>query len=159
MYMEINQLVTRISHKHDVVFRVVNIVNGIATLRGEVIRLICDAPLNDLKTFEEKGDSVISFPSLRQASFTRNEVLKGKVLHIDGDEYYLQKAVEAYRQYGIPAVGYFIDENEMPKRVLALLKKHQPNILVITGHDAIEGKGHDLTNIDSYRNSKFLPNA
>lgn len=149
--LKINSLVTRISHNHDVIFRVINIIDNEAILQGEIYRLVADAPLTDLKDYEVKNKIILSLPTLKFDA----KLLKGKVLHLDGDEFYLKKAMEAYRNYHIDADGYFIKESDMPKFINQLVNKHRPDILVITGHDSII-KGQNIKDINSYRNSKYF---
>lgn len=153
MCMKVNDLVICQNKHRDIVFRIDKVEKGIATLRGEVIRLICEVPLDELKPYSREAAELLSLPQLNTFRFQRNEVLKGKVLHIDGDEHYLKKAIAAYKQYGIPAVGYYIRENEMARNLPGLLKKHQPNILIVTGHDALELNSQNKNDLNSYRNS------
>lgn len=83
----------------------------------------------------------------------------GTVLHLDGDKDYLDLCMTTYRNLSIPAFGYAIDEEEQPKRVLALLEKHYPDILVLTGHDGIKKGAKDLSNVNNYHNSKYFVEA
>ncbi len=149
--LKINSLVTRISHQHDVIFRVINIIDNKALLQGEIYRLVADAPLNDLKEYENKNKIVLSLPVINFDA----KLLRGKILHLDGDEFYLKKAMEAYRHYHIDADGYFIKESDMPKFISQLINKHRPDVLVITGHDSLF-KGQNVSDINSYRNSKYF---
>ena len=64
--------------------------------------------------------------------------MPGKVLQIDGDKEYLKICLDVYTEFGIPAVGVAIPEANQYKEVRSLLEKHNPDILVITGHDAIK---------------------
>ena len=61
--------------------------------------------------------------------------------------------LDVYSQLGIPAVGVAIPEANQYKEIKNLLEKHNPDILVITGHDAMHIKKGDLKNINNYRNS------
>ena len=149
--MKINSLVTRISHNHDLIFRVIDIKDNIALLKGEIFRLAADSPLDDLKEYEVKNKITLSLPSIKKDA----KLLHGKILHLDGDEFYLKKAMEAYKAYSLYADGYFIKEKDMPRYIASLLKKHQPDILVITGHDSLI-KGENKNDINSYRNSKYF---
>lgn len=49
-----NNLVTRKSYNHDLLFRIANIKNNIASLYGEDMRLEADAPLEDLRRVEDR---------------------------------------------------------------------------------------------------------
>ena len=70
--------------------------------------------------------------------------LNGKVLHFDSDNEYLKRSMKLYEKYKVPAVGYRFNEFEMPEELEKLLKKHHPDILIITGHDAIDKKGENV---------------
>ena len=63
--------------------------------------------------------------------------------------------METYKNYSLSAEGYFIKEKDMPKYVESLINKHQPDILVITGHDALI-KGTNINDINNYKNSKYF---
>lgn len=83
----------------------------------------------------------------------------GTVLHIDGDGDYLDLCLTTYKQLSIPAAGYTIDEERQPEVVEDLLKKHTPDLLVLTGHDGfIKGKT-DFKDINNYYSSKYFVEA
>lgn len=130
--MKIGSLVTRFKHNHDIVFRIVDIKNDFAILKGECVRLRADAPLNDLKIYENKEVS----QEIVDLEFNRNfKLINGCVLHLDGDENYLKKCLDVYKKYDIPVQGYYMEEKEMPNQITNLLVKHKPDILIVTGHD------------------------
>jgi len=85
--------------------------------------------------------------------------IPGTVLHIDGDRDYLELCLTTYKQLSIPANGYCIDESTQPAVVEDLLKKHSPDLLVLTGHDGfIKGKV-DFKDINNYHSSKYFVEA
>ena len=90
--------------------------------------------------------------------YTKDKLFKkpGKVLHIDGDEEYTLKCREMYKKLGINAYVLNIPESEQYRQVYNLLKKVNPNILIITGHDAFIKRRNDIYNIDNYKNSKYF---
>lgn len=147
--MRVGDLVTRRKYNHDIVFRIRAIKDRVAILEGEVIRLKADAPLDDLviASIVEKDDNI-----LENELFVRNDdsaLIKGRVLHIDGDQRYLNRSLKIYSKYNVPVVGYFLDEKEMPKQITNLLVQHKPDILVITGHDSYRS----VNNQEVYLNS------
>ena len=79
--------------------------------------------------------------------------IPGKVLQIDGDKEYLKICLDVYTELGIPAVGVAIPEANQYKEVLNLLEKHNPDILVITGHDALTNRSGNVTDLSNYKNS------
>ena len=147
--MKKGDLVTRFKYNHDVVFKIVEIKNNIAFLKGECIRLIADAPISDLRLYEEED-----IQEQIELEFSRNsKLINGCVLHLDGDEHYLKKCLDVYKQYGIPAQGYYMSEKEMPNQITNLLVKHKPDILIITGHDNYK---IDMNKHEQFENSKYF---
>ncbi|MEW5953727.1 MAG: sporulation peptidase YabG [Bacillota bacterium] len=159
-----------------------------AHLKGLDYRLCATAPLEDLQKYEsgdiskywqtlmkknsEQMKRIFSRRSrermrdlVRAANIDNGEQMPsfdvpGKVLHIDGDKDYLDLCLTTYKQLGVPVEGYFINEKEQPGRVVELLKKHRPDLLVITGHDGfIKERGNDFRNIENYHNSKNFVKA
>lgn len=80
----------------------------------------------------------------------------GRVLHIDGDEEYSIKCKEMYKKLGINAYVFNIEEKEQYRQVFALLQKVNPDILILTGHDAFIKRRNDIYNIDNYKNSRYF---
>ncbi|AZR74441.1 sporulation peptidase YabG [Anoxybacter fermentans] len=172
--IKIGDLVTRLSYGGDIVFRVVGIdeESGIVFLRGEHLRLMADAPLNDLEVCDDEAEidkksrwfRQNRFRQLIQKGYLRRKGLSGKmgeygqirgtVLHLDGDERYLKACLDKYNELKIIANGYHIPEEEQPVRVQKLLRKYRPDVLIITGHDGMKRSGgNDLSN---YYNSRYF---
>ncbi len=83
----------------------------------------------------------------------------GTVLHIDGDGDYLDLCLTTYKQLSITANGYSIDEEKQPEVVEELLKKHAPDLLVLTGHDGFVKEKKDFKDINNYHSSKCFVEA
>lgn len=81
---------------------------------------------------------------------------KAIILHLDGDKKYSRRALNYYNNYGLKAIVENIPEKEQPNRILGLLEKYNPNILISTGHDKMFRKGEDLYKIENYKNSKYF---
>lgn len=149
--MKIGDLVTRKKYQNDIVFRITRIEENIVYLKGEFVRLRADASKEDLILYKEnyKEEEMI----LEMSRDTK--MINGCVLHLDGDERYLNKCLEVYKKYNIPAVGYFMDEKDMEKKITNLLIEHKPDVLVITGHDSVK-----LSNgKEQFENSKYFINT
>ena len=80
-------------------------------------------------------------------------------MHIDGDEDYLNKCLNFYKENNIWAIGIKESENDIANNINLLLAEHNPNIVVITGHDAYYKKKGNVDNIDAYKNSINFVNA
>lgn len=183
----VGDLVIRKSHGGDIVFKVTEIIrdnpNSIkCVLKGMHLRLVADAPVADLEPIdaEHLRDEIVRMEGMhneslkrvmlrrgmerRQLELTRAEPKKysffdlpGRVLHLDGDEEYLKMCLKTYNQLNIEAVGRCIDEAKQADHVVALLEEYRPDILVLTGHDALIGGGKkDFKDIQNYRNSKYF---
>lgn len=132
-------LVTRKSYDNDIIFEIKNFFslnnNKIAILQGVTIRIEADSPISDLelirKEYDENNDT-----NVRMNNQFRNSRLMytGRILHLDGDKRYSEKASKYYKQVGLNAIVRNIPENRQSWHIVALLDKYNPDILVITGH-------------------------
>lgn len=146
--MKIGDLVVRKKYHGDIVFEIYYIEDNLAYLKGVEIRLVADSPLDDLELTDYHYQ-----PAINEERLCLDEkVLKGKVLHLDGDRRYLDMCMEKYKALGVRAFGYYAKEEEMYTVLWHLLEKYQPDLLVITGHDAKNDE-------DSYTHSKDFANA
>ncbi|MDP9729308.1 sporulation peptidase YabG [Alicyclobacillus sp. TC] len=174
--------VVRKSYGKDVFFQIVEVDEETSTaiLKGMDVRLIADAPYDDLEAVSEdeqrvfearrskvEGESLKLIQSRRAVDLEKRALRRetryqsnpdfferpGRVLHLDGDGAYLQKCLAMYRELGIRAIGEHLAEHKMADMVVQLIEKHEPDILIITGHDGVIRKGKDLKDIQNYRNS------
>ena len=168
-------LVARKSYGEDIVFVIDKIINNIAILKGVTVRIEADAPINDLvhvtkerqeecfRTMDERINCLandIKNSVQNKRELENNEIeYTGTILHLDGDKRYTNKSIKYYKQLGLKAIVKNIPEKMQAEAVLDLLKKYNPDILVITGHDSMIKKGTDYNNINNYRNSKYFINA
>lgn len=176
-------LVLRRSYRRDICFVIVTIdaAAGTAVLKGLDVRLLADAPLDDLTPVSEEDwksyqvaraklerDTIRLIRMRRQVDRDKEGFRSerkgqphdfferpGRVLHVDGDGAYLDKCLAMYRRLGIRAVGEHIIETEMAKRLPDMLDEHEPDILIITGHDGVlrKSRGDEILKVDNYRNS------
>ena len=157
MPFNIGDLVTRNSYNNDTVFKIIDIDSGIAILKGINIRLFADSDINDLKKVEVNKDFNDDkvFLDRFQINLNRNEFfyLPGKVVHIDGDEEYLERCMDFYKKVHVKAVGVKIKEEEISSKIKNLLEEYNPDILVITGHDAYYKKLGSTDNNSNYKNT------
>lgn len=150
-------------------------------LYGEDIRLIADAPAEDLVPldvqkrnellapfFEQEEQSFHLFRQDFESGKEKQEYeftsgydseyqlfqIPGKVLHVDGDPNYLKKCLTLYKKLGVPVYGVYCGEKDMPYKVPLWLERIRPDILVITGHDAYSKYKGKKTDISAYRHSK-----
>ena len=158
MEIKINSLVTRKSYNHDTIFKVLNIKDNICYLKGQNIRLYADSPIEDLVIYNSNTDDNFESTIEEESPLDRNEYfyIPAKILHCDGDSDYLIRCLNFYKKNKIKAIGKIIKEEELPNKIDKLLKDYNPNILIITGHDAYYSKKGSKENLNNYKNSKYF---
>lgn len=163
MNFEIGDIVTRKSYDNDTVFIITDIENEVAYLKGINIRLIADSDLDDLEAFEEEETDDKEFIERVEPKDELNRgdyfYLPGKILHIDADKDYLKRCLDYYRKANIWAMGINEFEERVPLYISEWLEEYNPNIVVITGHDAYYKKKGDINDIKAYKNSKNFVQA
>ncbi|WP_409303626.1 sporulation peptidase YabG [Peribacillus sp. SCS-155] len=187
MEFKINDIVARKSYNTDLLFRIIDVRERQgkqeAILYGEDVRLVADAPFEDLTYLDdqEKNERQLANAALTEQSyllFSQDKELliqkseyqssngyryngdyfqiPGRVLHVDGDPSYLKKCLDLYEKIGVPVNGVYCNEKEMPERIGSFIDDYRPDILVITGHDAYtKSKGHK-TDLSAYRHSRHF---
>lgn len=180
-------IVGRKSYKKDVIFTVKNIIetrNGkIAILKGITKRVEADCIIEDLELIQKeelknvikeldksiekrieqnkikKEDKNYTIGVLTKNNRSKEKIITGKILHLDGDRKYSEKSYRYYQKLGLNAIVKNIPEYKQPKVVYNLLEIYNPDILVITGHDGMIKKGKDYHNVYNYRNSRYFINT
>ena len=154
MDFKVGDLVTRNSHNNDIVFKIISIENDICYLKGEFIRLSADSIITDLVHYNDENEEEKEFEErlyenkldLRDEYF----YLPGKILHIDGDIDYLNKCLDYYKKINIWAKGILEKEENISLNIRKYLEEYNPNIVVITGHDAFYKKDTTYKNSDNF---------
>ena len=158
---KVGDIVSRKSYNNDIIFKILNIKNDIAFLKGVDLRIFADSSIDDLILSKNNNDDeLIIEKNLQDMSFNRDNYfyLPGKILHIDGDDDYLDRCMNFYKKLDIKANGLTIKEETIHKSIYTLLNKFKPDILVITGHDAFYNRDNKK-NLDNYLNSKYFISA
>ena len=155
----IGDYVTRISHQHDILFKIVNFDGDVAILKGVDLRLYADSDINDLVKAVRNDvdvDKEIIEENVRDIQIDRSQYfyLPGKILHIDGDGEYLERCMRFYKDMNVKANGITLSELDMAARIGPLLQEFRPDIVVITGHDAYYSKKKDAKDIHKYEKSQ-----
>ncbi|MFE5324468.1 sporulation peptidase YabG [Paenibacillus sp. NPDC056579] len=164
--MKQGDLVTRKSYGGDIIFKIQDIIQQQAILRGVDYRLLADAPIFDLvnapmdpyqytvgiepkwmenmrraRTNPSAGETYSGFGdtpgALGEKKIPVYFEMPGKVLHLDGDPMYLRKCMNLYGELRVPAEGFYVSESRMAEALYRLLPQVKPDIVVITGHDGI----------------------
>lgn len=165
MFFDVGDYVTRDSHNNDLLFQIVDIKDNLVYLKGVDVRLYADSEIEDLRKATPKGFEKTDEDLIERVSgsihLDRDEYfyLPGKILHIDGDQDYLKRCMEFYKKMKLQAFGIVSKEEDIASDMVSYLNKVQPDIVVITGHDAYykrKGSSNDLSN---YKNSLHFRNA
>lgn len=151
-------------------------------LKGTSLRIMADSPEDDLTKpgmnrisendamFQKKVNTILKKIAmerrgksgiLRGGTMQKNQenstfAKTGTVLHIDGDEEYLNMCLQKYKQLGVEANGSMVPEPNQPKMIQSLLKQYRPDILVLTGHDGMLKGSLNFRSLDSYRSSRYF---
>ena len=141
----VGDYVTRKSYNNDIVFQIISIDNEIYYLKGVSVRLYADSEVDDLSLYQKDEEDkfkpdITSYRDLDRAEYF---YLPGKILHLDGDQDYLFKCMNFYKNNKIMAYGLYVPECDMASEIGKLLKKYNPDILVLTGHDSFSRNKHD----------------
>lgn len=159
-----------------------------AKLKGLDVRLVADSPIEDLeikspedilkfrhKVIEKNNECfrkiIMERELKRKTGQFRNAneeepdspgnffEVPGTVIHLDGDEEYLEKCMRSYVQMEIPARGFHVLEKEQPEAIKDILATYSADILVLTGHDGFAKGTRDFRNVDNYHNSRYFAEA
>lgn len=137
-------------------FKIASCRNQRYLLYGVDYRLVIECEEEEM-SLDSGLTNRVNLPLLLEAR--DEELFKGKILHLDGDEYYLKRALQVYKYYGIKAIGYHVEEAKLAETVRELIKLHDPDILVLTGHDGLKVGRKDIYDINSYRFSASYAEA
>lgn len=160
-----------------------------AKIKGLDVRLVADAPVEDLEIkspediFKFRHEVIAkNNECLRKIVLNRDLKCKtgelggglpegegehkadffevpGTVIHLDGDEEYLEKCMRSYAQMEIPARGFHVPEGQQPEAIKEILAEYTADILVLTGHDGYIRGTRDFTRVENYHNSKYYAEA
>ncbi|MGE5455886.1 MAG: sporulation peptidase YabG [Ignavibacteriales bacterium] len=165
MELKIGDLVTRNSYNNDIVFVIDDIIDDVYYLKGINVRLYADSDLADLKKCEKDKDVEEEKNFIERVKpipiSDRDDYfyLPGKILHVDGDKDYLNRCLKYYNDANVMAVGKLSTEEDIAYQIRGWLEEFNPNIVVITGHDAYYKKKGSIKDITAYKNSYNFINA
>lgn len=167
----VGDYVVRLSYNKDIMFRIVSILNNVVKLKGVSYRILADAPINDLEMAgamrSREEDMMNSIDNTVEKILKKHQeaeklhafTKKAKVLHIDGDAFYLKLCLKYYNLLEIPVIGEHVAESDQPKRIKYLMDKYTPDIVVLTGHDALNKNYKNMNDVNEYRNSGYFIEA
>ena len=147
--LKVGDIVTRKKYNNVILFRVEKIIDNKVILSGIDLRLYADADSSDLvlSTISKKKEKYEEVRNIDNENFF---LIPGSIVHLDSDKNYLDKCLEYYKNQRIKCYGYKYNESEFSNNIEKILLKHNPSILVITGHDAYSKKRNN------YKNSSYF---
>lgn len=160
--IKVGDFVTRRSYNNDIVFEVVGINEDLFILRGIDFRLEADAPREDLVKLEKKilendEDYTKIVNNLIKNDRDEYFYLPGVVMHVDSDKNYMKRCINFYKKANVLAYGIHIEEKDLSTRLPKYLREINPDILIITGHDAYYKKRKE--GASDYKNSNYFIDA
>lgn len=175
MKIKKGDIVGRKSYGKDILFIVDRIIkmkgSYLAILKGITIRIEADAFIDDLEIIDKNtinnkiklADNEVlqrinKYKQIESRVIVSN-IYTGKILHLDGDRKYSQKSANYYQKIGLNAIVKNIPENKQALLIKSLLNRYNPDILIITGHDAMIRNGTNYHDIYNYRNSRHFVNT
>ena len=141
-----------------ILFKIISINGDVVLLQGVDVRLSADSYISDIvlvTSKKEDNDDEIIQRSIHELDIDRSNYfyIPGSILHIDGDDDYLNRCMKFYKSIGVKANGLSLKENSISSRIVELIEEYRPDILVITGHDAYYSKKNNKNDINNYQNS------
>ena len=112
---KVGDYVTRNSYNNDILFIIADIKGDIAYLKGIDVRLYADSNLDDLESvsfvLDNDKDRSDAKKIKDMLNLDRSEYfyLPGKILHIDGDNDYLRRCIDFYKDMHLEAYGVNLD--------------------------------------------------
>jgi spore coat assembly protein len=162
--MQMGQCVLIKDDVSKILYEIKSINNEVAYIEG-VYHRICRnvsvgsltiATIADIEEAKKKTDNYY-YKLINQKFRQEKKYILGTILHIDGDDSYLNKCLELYSSLGIFAYGVKVQEKNMERDAIKILKQIIPSIIVLTGHDSYNTKG--IADLENYTNTKNYMNA
>ena len=107
-----------------IIYIIEEIENNEVTLKGFTHRLKTRKMIDDIELASEQlikkeinNSKTYQKRLVRTKQRTKRFPIFGRILHIDGDEEYLQSCIDLYKEIGIPAEGIYIKENEVKDKI------------------------------------------
>lgn len=154
----VEDIVIYLKEKESRLYTIKKIYNDRCVICGLTHRIIRDVNINEINKASkeliknaDEGFKKYRNKLINTLERSKNNFILGKILHIDGDEKYLNKCLELYNQLGVYAYGVQIDEVDIYKKIEHFLFEVNPDIVVITGHDFFDGE--DVKDLSNYKNT------
>lgn len=149
---KVGDYVTRTKYNNDIIFKIIKIENNNVYLKGVDVRLVANSNIDDLnicKYCKKKENYNLD----RKLETNKYFYIPGKILHVDTDIEYMERCEEYYKDQKIKYSVYHFDISEYSKNIIRLIENVNPDIVVITGHDAYYKNKNEYLNSNYYINT------
>lgn len=160
----VGDLVVTLDEEYSIIYIVECFESDKVYIKGYSYRIYKMVSVNDIRKAteeeiekEEELNKKYAFKIQNIRARQGRKYILGKVLHIDGDSSYLNKCLELYKKVGVYAFGVMIDEEKFSKEIVEYVKRINPDIIVLTGHDLFNHK--NVKDLNNYVNSKYFADA
>lgn len=149
--------------KQKILYKIIEETDEKYTLCGVYYRIlktclktdVYEANAQDVEVEKKRNEE--TFKRALPLNARNRKFLCGKVLHIDGDNEYLNRCQELYKKVGIYSYGIMLDEKDIASKIEKYIIELDPDIVVITGHDSYNNEG--LKDLSNYTNTKYFCDA
>ncbi len=151
--------------EQEMIFEIIGINEKLYKIRGIEYRVITEKEVSyleivnkkEIKNYAKRSKDIV-MNKVQQILDEKQKQLSikngGVVLHVDADGKYLELCMQLYEKLNVEVKGVYVDEEKQPDEIVDLLKKYNPDILVITGHDSYNNKNKE--DLENYKNSKYF---
>ncbi len=159
---QVGDLVVIINDTNNYIYKI-RAIDDVICIIGISYRLIKYVKEDDLRLAnveeieQDRANSKKARKLITQNNVRKTKAIFGRILHIDGDQEYLDSCLSLYEEIGINAEGICLNEKDIYKHIDQLMIQVTPDIVVITGHDSYNGE--NKAQIDNYENSKYFVKA
>lgn len=170
----IGDIVARKSHGADIPFifagtRTNDKGKKVCILKGVMNRLFADSLYEDLVAYDLKkhhgnyrkqilseGDRIFEQPGLFEKDA---RAMPGTILHLDGSAELMGTCIEHYKKAGLEVYAKSVREKEQPILAGYYVRRYNPDVVVMTGHDGMKKSTGESDNLNLYSNSRYFAEA
>lgn len=147
-----------------IIYLIESIENEHAVVTGYIYRIKKNTSLSLLELASpldiKKEEEILKTSRsniIKKTERIKPKALFGTILHIDGDEKFLNNCVDLYHEMNLHCWGVHLKEKDVKYHIESLLEKLTPDIIVITGHDFFNN--NDIKDLNNYENSQDFIDA
>ena len=151
------------SDKEKILYQVKEVLDELYIVIGVYFRILKTCKIDEIviasenECLIEKNRNDNKLKRLEQINMRNKKYHCGVILHIDGDNDYLNRCIELYQKVGVYSYGVKINEKDIGSEIKKYIIGLNPDVIVITGHDSYNGEG--LKDLGNYTNTGYFCEA